>query len=68
MAGKDEIANAVLGGASDYMCDIFAKIIQWYYAKDDQKVYNFLFKLPYSGRVWWGKVWQIWRFVHDPPN
>ena len=38
MAGKDEIANAVLGGASDYMCDIFAKIMQWYYAKDDQKV------------------------------
>lgn len=38
MAGKDEIADAVLGGASDYMCDIFAKIMQWYYAKDDQKV------------------------------
>ena len=38
MAGQDEIANAVLGGASDYMCDIFANIMRWYYAKDDQKV------------------------------
>jgi len=38
MAGKDELADAVLGGASDYMSDIFAKIIQWYEAKDDQKV------------------------------
>lgn len=38
MAGKDEIANAVLGGASDFMSDIWAKIIQWYFAKDDQKV------------------------------
>ena len=38
MAGKDEIANAVLGGASDYMSDIYAKLIQWYYTKDDQKV------------------------------
>ena len=38
MAGKDQIANAVLGGASDFMSDIFAKIMQWYYAKDDQKV------------------------------
>ena len=38
LAGKDEIANAVLGGASDFMSDIWAKIIQWYFAKDDQKV------------------------------
>ena len=41
MGGKDEIANAVLGGASDYMCDIFANIMRWYYAKDDQKVHCF---------------------------
>ena len=38
MAGKDELANAVLGGASDYMTDIAAKIIQWYQAKDEDKV------------------------------
>ena len=38
MAGKDDMANAVLGGASDYMSDITAKIIQWYQAKDDAKV------------------------------
>jgi len=39
MAGKDELANAVLGGASDYMSDIFAKILQWHYEpNDDQKV------------------------------
>ena len=41
MAGKDEISNTVLGGASDYMCDIFAKIRQWYYAEDDQKAFYF---------------------------
>lgn len=39
MAGKDEMANAMLEGASDHMRDIFAKIMQWYYAKDDQKVH-----------------------------
>ena len=38
MAGKDDTADAVLGGASDFMSDIFAKVIQWYGAKDDQKV------------------------------
>ena len=38
MAGKDEVANAVLGGASDFMSDIWVKIIHWYFAKDDQKV------------------------------
>ena len=35
---KDDISNAVLGGASDYMADIAAKIIQWYQAKDEDKV------------------------------
>ena len=38
MAGKDDISNAVLGGASDYMNDIAAKLIQWYQAKDEDKV------------------------------
>ena len=38
MAGKDDTADAVLGGASDFMSDIFAKITQWYEAKDDHKV------------------------------
>ena len=38
MAGKDDVADAVLGGASDFMTDIFNKTAQWFYAKDDQKV------------------------------
>ena len=38
MAGKDDVADAVLGGASDFMSDISAKILQWYRAKDDEKV------------------------------
>ena len=38
MAGKDDTADAVLGGASDFMNDIVAKMYQWYGAKDDQKV------------------------------
>ena len=38
MAGKDDIADAMLGGASDFMSDIAAKILQWYRAKDDEKV------------------------------
>ena len=38
MAGKDELSNAILGGASDYIADITAKIIQWYQAKDEDKV------------------------------
>ena len=38
MAGKDELSNAILGGASDYMNDITTKIIQWYQAKDEDKV------------------------------
>ena len=38
MAGKDDIADAVLGGASDFMSDISTKMIQWYLAKDDEKV------------------------------
>ena len=38
MAGKDAVADAVLGGASDYMVDISAQLIKIYYAKDDEKV------------------------------
>ena len=38
MAGKDDVADAVLGGASDFMCDISAKMIRWHLAKDDEKV------------------------------
>ena len=40
MAGKDDIADAVLGGASDFISDFFAKVIQWYTAKDDEKVFD----------------------------
>ena len=38
MAGKDELSNAILGGASDYLSDIRGKIMQWYQAKDEDKV------------------------------
>ena len=38
MAGKDELSNAILGGASDYISDIGAKVVQWYQAKDEDKV------------------------------
>ena len=38
MAGKDDLADAVLGGASDFMDDIMSKVAQWSQAKDDQKV------------------------------
>ena len=38
MAGKDDLADAVLGGASDFMADIVAKMANWYEAEDDQKV------------------------------
>ena len=38
LAGKDDTADAVLGGASDFMSDITAKMMQWYMAKDDEKV------------------------------
>ena len=40
MAGKDDLADAVLGGASDFMADIIAKMAKWYEAADDQKVLN----------------------------
>ena len=42
LAGKDDTADAVLGGASDFMSDITAKITQWYRAKDDEKVLSIL--------------------------
>lgn len=38
LAGKDALADAVLGGASDYMSDIGTNLIKIYYAKDDEKV------------------------------
>ena len=38
MAGKDEFSNAILGGASDYIIDIGAKVFQWYQATDEDKV------------------------------
>ena len=41
MAGKDDLANAVLGGVSDYMNDITDKIIRWYSANDDEKVFYY---------------------------
>ena len=42
LAGKDALADAVLGGASDYMIDIRAHIFEIYYAKDDEKVNAFM--------------------------
>ena len=38
MAGEDALADAVLGGASDFMSDILAQLIKIYHAKDDEKV------------------------------
>ena len=39
MAGKDDLADAVLGGASDFMADIIAKMAQWFEMEDDQQVF-----------------------------
>ena len=39
MAGKDDLADAVLGGASDFMADITAKMNHW--AEFDQQVFTF---------------------------
>jgi len=38
MAGKDALADAVLGGASDYMSDIGAQLIKIFFGPDDEKV------------------------------
>ena len=38
MAGKDELADAVLGGASDYISDIIAVLAKMFYASDEEKV------------------------------
>lgn len=38
MAGKDELANAVLGGASDYIADMFTQMGKIFFAKEDEKV------------------------------
>jgi len=38
MAGKDELANAVLGGSSDYIADITTHMRKAFSATDDEKV------------------------------
>ena len=38
MAGKDELADAVLGGASDYISDIVAVFSKMFYASDEERV------------------------------
>ena len=38
MAGKDEIANAVLGGGSDYIADIAAGFTKIFLASGEERV------------------------------
>ena len=38
MGGKDELSDAILGGASDFMSDIFAQLVKIHYTKDEDKV------------------------------
>jgi len=38
MGGKDELADAVLGGTSDYISDIAAILSKMFFSKDDEKV------------------------------
>jgi len=37
MAGKDELADAILGGISDYLSDIAAILGEMFFTKDDKK-------------------------------
>ena len=39
MAGKDELSNAVLGGASDYLADIGSSMMKMYFAQGEEKVH-----------------------------
>ena len=41
MAGKDDLADAVLGGASDFIADIIAKMAQWFEVEEDQQVFTY---------------------------
>ena len=38
MGGKDELSDAILGGASDFMSDIFAQLVKILHSKDEDKV------------------------------
>ena len=38
MAGRDELANAVLGGASDYISDIAAGFTKIFLASSEERV------------------------------
>ena len=38
MGGKDELSDAILGGASDFMSDIHAHLVKIYHTKDEDKV------------------------------
>ena len=43
MAGKDDMANAVLGGASDYLHDIGSVLLKMYTApNDEERVITFM--------------------------
>ena len=48
MAGKDELSNAVLGGASDYLGDIFTKMFEVVLAQGEQKVVIYIYTLYYE--------------------
>ena len=37
MAGKDELSNAILGGASDYLDDIFTRIIKLHFTPQGEE-------------------------------
>ena len=43
MAGKDDLSNAVLGGASDYILDINKKMIQMFFAQGEEKVFDYIY-------------------------
>ena len=38
MGGKDELSDAILGEASDFMRDIHAHLVKIYFTKDEDKV------------------------------
>ena len=40
MAGKDELSNAILGGASDYLSDIDVHAGKLFFVQGDEKVLN----------------------------
>jgi len=45
MAGKDDLANAVLGESLDYLADIGLHVREVFYAPDEEKVWKFIASL-----------------------